>query len=250
MLYGAAPIQCGEHCRVRIPVPDRKHPQIAESLYAIRGIQPKRMPRRSRVQDPRPRVMHKQESRVQDEGDARARSRSRSPAPRGSRVKLVPGPGSEPEGDIVETDTMPAHGAWQCDECGSLVKKWLPVCTTRGCSGRRPSVHKFLPGDWYCQVCGNHNFKRRKSCGSLNCPTMKIKPGDWLCPKCGHHNFAKRATCWKCGDKRPEVNQYTAEESRGRRYHHSYPVYSYSTPTGNSAQPILWGSHTVQFRER
>lgn len=185
----------------------RDFPPLASDVRAIGALRPvpKRMPQPPGSRDHMPRGSR-----------SRSRSRSRSPGSRGQDMQESDEmPGSRGQ-DVQESDEMPAHGAWQCPECNNLNKKWLHLCARPDCNGERPLMQDFLPGDWFCKVCGNHNFKRRTKCAFLNCPTMKYKPGDWFCPACSHHNFAKRSMCWKCKEVKPDANRYTTEELRGK----------------------------------
>jgi predicted nucleic-acid-binding Zn-ribbon protein len=95
------------------------------------------------------------------------------------------------------------HGAWQCPDCDNLVRKWKLFCERSSCGARRPLLQDFEDGDWFCYVCGHHNFKRKKACAWRDCPTMLNKPGDWDCGVCGNHNFARREICNSRGCSAP-----------------------------------------------
>ena len=111
------------------------------------------------------------------------RSRSRSPAD----VIVLD--------DESDTPDVPLEGLWQCDLCDSLNLSRALFCWSLGCGARRTLVQRWKPGDWFCSVCGNHNFANRTSCRWTHCPSMTVKPGDWFCPACGNHNYAGRAWC-------------------------------------------------------
>jgi len=68
------------------------------------------------------------------------------------------------------------HGARQRPECDNLFRG------RSSCGSRRPRLRDFEGGDWYCRVCGRHNFERKKACARRSCPTMLDKSGDWDCP--------------------------------------------------------------------
>ena len=95
--------------------------------------------------------------------------------------------------------------AWQCPRCESMNHRSLMFCASWDCRESRPLMQQKLPGDWFCSVCGNHNYERRRSCNNTHCETMQHKPGDWHCPACGNHNFAVRTVCNKktCRARRP-----------------------------------------------
>eukprot|EP01089_Gocevia_fonbrunei_P012713 TRINITY_DN3081_c0_g1_i1.p1 TRINITY_DN3081_c0_g1~~TRINITY_DN3081_c0_g1_i1.p1 ORF type:complete len:550 (-),score=73.80 TRINITY_DN3081_c0_g1_i1:82-1731(-) len=84
---------------------------------------------------------------------------------------------------------------------------------------------QFLPGDWRCTQCSNHNFATRSNCRSCNAakPAFSIPvttstsvqppvqqgnaqpmPGDWTC-FCGNLNFARRTECMKCAAQKPTL---------------------------------------------
>ncbi len=85
----------------------------------------------------------------------------------------------------------------------------------------------FLPGDWACPSCGNHNYQGRTTCPNARCKGVQnevfelnvwqeeelrrssamdddwcqfhrtwkrncFKPNDWCCPWCAFHNFARK----------------------------------------------------------
>ena len=57
----------------------------------------------------------------------------------------------------------------------------------------------FLPGDWICRTCGNHNFQKRGFCNGNRTRCQEphdgnFKPGDWYC-LCGNFNFASKQRC-------------------------------------------------------
>ena len=103
---------------------------------------------------------------------ARPRSRSRSPSP-----------------------DVPPGGVWQCTECNTLNPGKELFCTGDGCGVRRQLQQVWLPGDWFCSECGNHNFWYRKECKFTWCPRATWKPGDWTCPRCGNHNYSSKLFC-------------------------------------------------------
>ena len=72
-----------------------------------------------------------------------------------------------------------------------------------------PGAHErgFLPGDWYCRKCGNHNQHWRGFCNGKSrtkpCREPRdasFRPGDWYCA-CGNFNWRYREYCNrdKCG---------------------------------------------------
>ena len=73
------------------------------------------------------------------------------------------------------------------------------------CDRRKPLMTEWVEGDWYCEVCGNHNYGKRKRCNNTWCPTMTSKPGDWICRLCGNHNYSSRLVCNSkmCKEKKP-----------------------------------------------
>ena len=50
-------------------------------------------------------------------------------------------------------------------------------------------------GDWYCELCGNHNYAGRHRCNNNWCESKTTKPGDWICDKCCNHNYSSRLVC-------------------------------------------------------
>ena len=62
------------------------------------------------------------------------------------------------------------------------------------CGAHAPLLQRWHEGDWFCNVCGNHNFAPRRI-NNTYCPTMKLKPGDWVCSRCTNHNHAKNLVC-------------------------------------------------------
>ncbi len=108
----------------------------------------------------------------------RSRSPSRSVSP-------------SPEEDIVAPD-----GYWQCLECRSLNSSSGPrsmFCSS--CDARKPLQSTWEEGDWYCDLCGNHNYNARTICNNTWCPSVTTKPGDWICSGCGNHNYSSRKVC-------------------------------------------------------
>ena len=83
--------------------------------------------------------------------------------------------------------------AWQCPRCEGLNMRSQMRC--RGCQAGRPLLQAWVPGDWFCRVCSNHNFVSRVACNNPHCPTMKFKPGDWICTRCRNHNYARNIVC-------------------------------------------------------
>ena len=112
----------------------------------------------------------------------RSRSPSRSP-PR----SVSP----SPKADVVAPD-----GYWQCVECRSLNS-----CKGRGnmfcshCNCHKPLQSAWKAGDWYCELCGNHNYAGRHRCNNNWCESKTTKPGDWICDKCCNHNYSSRLVC-------------------------------------------------------
>ena len=103
------------------------------------------------------------------------------------------------------------HLTRQCDLCNSLNVSFKSFC--QGCRARRPLREPFLPGDWLCNECGNHNYKNKKECASTHCPTRTQKPGDWHSPACGNFNWSCRLLCNSSGCRQPKVYD-EAEEAR------------------------------------
>merc|ERR1740121_903249 len=68
------------------------------------------------------------------------------------------------------------------------------------------------PGDWMCQVCGNHNYLKREQCNKCEVPksiyiaSVGFKEGDWICRACNNHNFKTKDACNKC--QGPKTNAY------------------------------------------
>ena len=113
-----------------------------------------------------------------DSVPASRRSRSRSASP-------------SPVADVVAPD-----GFWQCPDCRSLNSSsgpWSMFCSS--CDCRKPLQSTWEDGDWYCEMCGNHNYKGRKRCNNTWCSSMTTKPGDWICDECGNHNYSSRKFC-------------------------------------------------------
>lgn len=65
---------------------------------------------------------------------------------------------------------------------------------------------EWQPGDWKCPICGNHNYRLRKTCNNMHCPTVKFKKGDWLCPRCHNQNYANKKSCgtYRCDEAKPD----------------------------------------------
>eukprot|EP00928_Gymnodinium_smaydae_P014510 TRINITY_DN1532_c0_g1_i1.p1 TRINITY_DN1532_c0_g1~~TRINITY_DN1532_c0_g1_i1.p1 ORF type:complete len:246 (+),score=41.77 TRINITY_DN1532_c0_g1_i1:76-738(+) len=74
------------------------------------------------------------------------------------------------------------------------------------------------PGDWYCALCGNHNYADKIMCNKCAAPKAitlnmmqyaqyakgkgdygKMREGDWKCHACSNINYASRTECNKCG---------------------------------------------------
>jgi hypothetical protein len=49
--------------------------------------------------------------------------------------------------------------AWPCPQCANLNNKHVLFCTTDICGVRRPLVHQWFTGDYFCEECGNHRFR-------------------------------------------------------------------------------------------
>ena len=94
---------------------------------------------------------------------------------------------------------------WQCPGCEGLNPRGMMKC--RGCERHVPLLQKWSEGDWFCQVCGNHNFACRMVCNNTHCPTMKFKPGDWICGSCSNHNYAKNQICNTRWCQRPKPSR-------------------------------------------
>ena len=103
------------------------------------------------------------------------------------------------------------HLTRQCDHCSSLNLSFKNFC--QGCEARKAFREPFLPGDWLCQECGNHNYKNKTDCGNTHCPTRTQKPGDWYCPACNNFNWSCRLFCNSRGCSHPKVFD-KAEEAR------------------------------------
>ena len=134
---------------------------------------------------------------------SRSPSRSRSRSPPGSGV---PARSGSPSGSRSRSPPQNwDERAWQCPQCESMNHRSFMFCHSWDCGESRPLMQQKLPGDWFCFVCGNHNYERRRSCNNTHCETMQHKPGDWHCPACGNHNFAVRTVCNKktCRARRP-----------------------------------------------
>ena len=70
----------------------------------------------------------------------------------------------------------------------------------QGCCERRELAHTWRAGDWFCEVCRNHNFQRKTHCNWSQCVTNR-----WTCQACGNYNYQRREFCnrGKCGAPRP-----------------------------------------------
>ena len=98
-----------------------------------------------------------------------------------------------------------AEGVWECPQCYNVNAKSRLFCTS--CQARQGLVQRWMPDDWMCEVCGNHNFAWRTKCTFRGCPSTGPKHlrGDWICPTCGNHNYASREFCnrHRCNQAKP-----------------------------------------------
>lgn len=53
------------------------------------------------------------------------------------------------------------------------------------------------PGDWDCDKCGVHNFKKRLQC--FGCGTYRTQTPGWTCNACHCENYPDRLKCFRCG---------------------------------------------------
>ena len=143
---------------------------------------------------------------VRSRSPARSRSRSRSRSILTLQsVRLVPN--SSAGSVVLVRSRSPSRSrsgspqnwdferAWQCPRCESMNHRSFMFCSSWDCRRSRPLLQRWLPGDWFCFACGNHNYRRRSNCNNPHCETMQFKPGDWHCPVCRNHNFAARRVC-------------------------------------------------------
>ena len=89
---------------------------------------------------------------------------------------------------------------------------WRNLCLC--CNGRRPLTEPFRPGDWFCYMCGNHNYASKWECAHTYCPTRTRKPGDWDCPRCGNFNYSRNSHCIGRRGKCSHPKVFDPEEER------------------------------------
>ena len=138
-----------------------------------------------------------EETDSDSEGSRRFRRRVPRLIARRDRVARSPSgsPSDRPPRSPSPAADVPPGGCWQCSKCCSLNPGGALYCMRSTCQERRALVQVWHDGDWFCDLCGNHNFKHRKTCCFTWCPSTMRKPGDWTCPGCGNHNYSSRQVC-------------------------------------------------------
>jgi hypothetical protein len=168
----------------------------------------------------------------------------------GSRVVCKNCAAPRPGAAAAATQAHSSTAEWNCPSCQLSNPSDVAYCVA--CSFARPAAAAVAaapaggmqagggsssepkPGDWLCNKCAFHNFRRNATCrqcgnakpdapvmpagGSPNftrpaAPAQPTAPGgpttfmkgDWTCTGCGDHNFAKRDSCRACGLKRPKL---------------------------------------------
>mmetsp|Transcript_139319 Transcript_139319/g.445469 ORF Transcript_139319/g.445469 Transcript_139319/m.445469 type:complete len:305 (+) Transcript_139319:39-953(+) len=61
----------------------------------------------------------------------------------------------------------------------------------------------WVPGDWSCPFCGQHNFRKKVACSNCESPKPGTSLDDWQCPKCGANNYRHRVNCHGCATLKP-----------------------------------------------
>ena len=112
------------------------------------------------------------------------------------------------EGPQTQTPQTTTVGTQTLSETRTTMGTQTVSVGTQTWSEARMSARKrwkFKPGDWFCEACGNHNFRFREACNNPHCPTIEFKRGDWICSRCHNHNWAKNVVCntWWCRMIRP-----------------------------------------------
>ena len=62
----------------------------------------------------------------------------------------------------------------------------------------------FRRGDWYCNSCGENNFRRQPRC--IRCQRARPSLPDWQCDECGHSNFPRHHLCRGCQAPNPSIH--------------------------------------------
>lgn len=96
-------------------------------------------------------------------------------------------------------------------DCHNILKIVIHLQNKYDVTWKDPSQENtFMPGDWICHQCNDHNFNRNATCRQCGAqrvegtssmaskPVIEAKPGDWAC-NCGFNNFARNVSCKKCG---------------------------------------------------
>ena len=154
---------------------------VPESKQSVKSQQSKRTrsrsPKTTIVLKPRAKTSAKARPRakgsVGQEMDSTASSSRDGPAV--PDVPAVPPPA--PPGPPAARERGFLPGDWHCRKCGNHNQHWRGFCNgksrTKPC--REPRNANWRPGDWYC-ACGNFNWSTREYCNRDKCGLYRKWP--------------------------------------------------------------------------
>eukprot|EP01061_Rhynchopus_euleeides_P004131 TRINITY_DN13449_c0_g1_i1.p1 TRINITY_DN13449_c0_g1~~TRINITY_DN13449_c0_g1_i1.p1 ORF type:complete len:342 (+),score=66.49 TRINITY_DN13449_c0_g1_i1:1255-2280(+) len=175
-----------------------------------------------------------------------------------------PAPAGSDEGEAEAGGSQAAELADGEDDTASPAEDNNPYRRPAKPAPKRVVRPTFKTGDWFCQVCGTHNFSRRPSC--VKCYEMKAVPRhivayatkgkgkgympparggkgskgqgeagcEWYCPMCRQVNQARMLNCKKCFSASP-----FAPPPKQQGSYSSYPSYHGHTAPQDMEQEHL-----------